>query len=144
MYLGNYFSFSFDFLSYLAYHHFYFCRAIESNDAIEFTDFVVCFSITSFGNLKEKITLAFKIYDLDKNQVIDEKEMLKVLEALFDLTGIPDNDRKGDQSPKAKVESMMKQLDKNGNNVLEFDEFYEGCMSDELVRKILIDPMFNC
>ena len=70
--------------------------------------------------------------------------MLKVLEALFDLTGIPDNERKGDQSPKAKVESMMKQLDKNGNNVLEFDEFYEGCMSDELVRKILIDPMFNC
>ncbi len=41
-------------------------RAIDkdSNDKIEFTDFVVVFSITSFGDLKEKISLAFKIYDL--------------------------------------------------------------------------------
>lgn len=38
----------------------------ESKEAIDFTDFVVCFSITSFGDLKQKITLAFKIYDLGK------------------------------------------------------------------------------
>ena len=36
----------------------------DSNNIVEFTDFVVCFSITSFGNLKEKIQLAFRIYDL--------------------------------------------------------------------------------
>ena len=39
---------------------------VDSNNVIEFTDFVVCFSITSFGNLNEKISLAFKIYDLGK------------------------------------------------------------------------------
>jgi Ca2+-binding EF-hand superfamily protein len=47
-----------------------FCRAIDkdSNDKIEFTDFVVVFSITSFSDLKEKIILAFKIYALGKYQ----------------------------------------------------------------------------
>ena len=80
----------------------------------------------------------------DKDNVIDRKEMLKVLEALFDLSGIPEIDRKDDQSPGAKVDKMMQILDKNRNNVLEFDEFFDGCMSDELVRKVLSDPMFNC
>lgn len=76
--------------------------------------------------------------------MIDKNELLKVLEALYDLTGVPDAERKGPLSPKAKVELMMKQLDLNGNNVLEFDEFFNGCMADEYVRKILIDPMYNC
>ena len=86
----------------------------------------------------------FKFYFLDKNQVIDRREMLKVLEALYDLSGVPEADRKDDQAPGAKVEKMMKQLDKNGDNVLDIKEFVSGCMSDELVRKVLIDPMFNC
>lgn len=70
--------------------------------------------------------------------------MLKVLEALYDLAGISENDRKGDYSPKQRVESIFKKLDKNMNNVLEFDEFFDGCMDDDYVRKIIIDPMFNC
>lgn len=76
--------------------------------------------------------------------MIDRREMLKVLEALYDLSGIPEADRKDDQAPSAKVDKMMKLLDQNGDNVLDIKEFVNGCMSDELVRKILIDPMFNC
>jgi hypothetical protein len=70
--------------------------------------------------------------------------MLRVIEALYDLTGVPDHERKEEQSPKHKVEQMMTKLDSNNNHVIEFDEFFEGCMRDPLVRKILIDPMFNC
>ena len=70
--------------------------------------------------------------------------MHKVLEALYDLTGVPENERKGDQAPKKKVEEMILKLDKNSNNVLEFEEFLDGCLNDEYVRKLLIDPMFNC
>ena len=70
--------------------------------------------------------------------------MQKVLEALYDLTGISEKDRKGDQAPKNRVELIMRKIDKNGDNVLEFDEFVSGCLNDELVRHILIDPMFNC
>lgn len=81
---------------------------------------------------------------VDKNNVIDKHEMLKVLEALYDLTGISESDRKGDQSPKSRVDLIMKKIDKNGDNLLELDEFLAGCLDDELVRRILIDPMFNC
>lgn len=44
---------------------------IKSSNTIEFTDFVVCFSITSFGDLNEKIKLAFRIYDLGMYIYID-------------------------------------------------------------------------
>ena len=44
--------------------------------------------------------------------------MLKVLEALYDLCGLPEIERKGDQAPKVKVDAIMKKLDKNGNNGL--------------------------
>jgi Ca2+-binding EF-hand superfamily protein len=70
--------------------------------------------------------------------------MLKVLEALYDLTGVPESERKDENSPKNRTESIIKKLDRNSNNVLEFDEFFDGCMEDELIRKILINPMFNC
>jgi Ca2+-binding EF-hand superfamily protein len=115
----------------------------DSNDSISFTDFVVCYSITSFGNLEQKITLAFKIYDIDKNNVIDKHEMLKVLETLFDLTGISEAERK-EKSPKKIVELIMKKLDKNGDNVIQIKEFVDGCIADEMICSVLIDPMFNC
>ena len=40
--------------------------ADSQTNTIQFTDFVVCFSITSFGDLKDKIALAFRIYDISK------------------------------------------------------------------------------
>ena len=70
--------------------------------------------------------------------------MLKVLESLFDMVGIPKNERTGSKSPKIIVDSMIERMDLNRNNVLELDEFIEGCLNNETIRKVLIDPMFNC
>ena len=70
--------------------------------------------------------------------------MLKVLEALFDLVGVPKNERTGSKSPKEIVDLMITSMDKNKNNVLEFTEFFDGCTQNETIRKILVDPMFNC
>ncbi len=71
--------------------------------------------------------------------MIEKKEMIKVLDALFLITG----NQTGIES-KAIVDSIMKRMDKNGDNVLQLDEFLDGCLEDETTRKILIDPMFNC
>lgn len=105
----------------------------------------VIFSFSfNFSNSTENLKTLFIFLFKDKNKVIDKNEMLKVLEALYDLTGVPDYERKGDQSVKTRVDMLMKKLDKNSNHVLEFEEFFDGCMEDDFIRKILIDPMFNC
>jgi len=75
---------------------------------ISFNDFVLCFSLTSYGDFKQKCEFAFRLYDLDKDNLISKKEMTQVLEALYDLSGIVD--RKKDKSPAKKVEEIMKKI----------------------------------
>jgi Ca2+-binding EF-hand superfamily protein len=58
--------------------------------------------------------MAFRIFDLDKNNLIDKKEMRRVVESLYDLNGIPSSQRKGANSVNARVEQIMKQIDQNG------------------------------
>jgi len=78
---------------------------------ISFKDFVLCFSLTSYGDFKEKCEFAFKLYDLDKDGKISKKEMTQVLEALYDLSGI--TDRKGDRAPAKKVDEIIRKLNQN-------------------------------
>lgn len=123
----------------------YVFKAIDenSNSLIEFTDFIICFSISSFGTLKEKIRLAFKIYDVNQDGLIDRVEFSKVIESLVDFTNDRQIDRKDNRSLKQTVDFLMKKLDKNRNHVIEFDEFMNGCLEDDYVRSILVDKMFN-
>ncbi len=38
----------------------------------------------------------------------------------------------------------MERIDSNKDNYLSLDEFIEGSLNDALVKKTLIDPLFNC
>lgn len=78
---------------------------------ISFQDFVLCFSLTSYGDFIQKCDFAFRLYDLDKDGKISKKEMTLVLEALYDLSGI--TDRKGDRAPAKKVDDIIRKLNKN-------------------------------
>lgn len=84
----------------------------DNQGFITFQDFVLCFSLTSYGDFKQKCEFAFKLYDLDKDGKISKKEMTQVLEALYDLSGI--TDRKGDNAPAKKVDDIMKKINQDG------------------------------
>lgn len=80
----------------------------QNQGYISFQDFVLCFALTSDGDLREKCEFAFKLYDLDKDGKISKKEMTQVLTALYDLSGI--DARKGDQAPQKKVDDIIKKI----------------------------------
>ncbi len=118
----------------------------NSNGTLSFSDFLVFYSISSFGNLKEKIKLAFKVYDHNKDNVIDKSEMRQMLEILFDLTMIGQAEGKK-KTAQSTVKIIMKKLDKidtNRDKLIQFDEFMNACINDKMICSILVDPMFNC
>ncbi len=69
----------------------------DGSGEIDFCEFMMAVSVTAKGDIKEKLTLAFKMFDLDKNGTVDRKEMEKIMEAIYDLLG--EENRKGENSP---------------------------------------------
>jgi hypothetical protein len=43
----------------------------------------------------------------------------------------------------SRIDNIIKKLDINNDNFLSIDEFFDGCLSDEMVKEVLINPLFN-
>jgi len=129
----------------------------ENRGYISFKDFVLCLSLTSYGDFKQKCEFAFRLYDLDKDGKISKKEMTLVLESLYDLSGIVD--RKGNKAPAKKVEEIINKLNKNNtissassnnlvssknktNDYITKDQFMDGCLNDKNIKNLFIDSIF--
>jgi len=135
----------------------YVFKVIDSDNIgyITFKDFVLCLSLTSYGDFRQKCEFAFRLYALDRDGKISKKEMTQVLEALYDLSGIVD--RKGDRSPAKKVEEILSKLNassvntddsapkKSKSKIQEYitqDQFIDGCCKDRTIKNLFIDSIF--
>ncbi|CAF0938592.1 unnamed protein product [Adineta ricciae] len=107
----------------------------DNNNWIDFTEFLLAVGVSQHGNLEEKLKMAFDIYDQNKDGVINRKDMIKIIEAMYDLAN--EEDRSGDKSPDRRVDLIMQRLNKEKDDVVIRDEFIQGCLRDELLRKIL-------
>jgi Ca2+-binding EF-hand superfamily protein len=54
--------------------------------------------------------------------------------AIFDLLG---EERKGTNSPEAKVDQIFLKMDANGDGKLSKEEFVSGCLQDDYLRRLL-------
>jgi Ca2+-binding EF-hand superfamily protein len=71
-------------------------------------EFLIPISITSRGTTEEKLEMAFRMFDIDKNNYIDKKEMEKLITIIYELTG--ETDRTGMNDPVIKVIQVMNKL----------------------------------
>ena len=62
--------------------------------------------------------------------------MLKIILAIYELKG--ENNRKGDNDPKERVEAIFNRLDRDHNGTLDENEFIEGCLGDPVLMNILV------
>lgn len=133
-----------------------FCRQVfkvfdsNNNGSIEFKELMMVISVTTMGDMRKKLELAFVLYDLDRNGQIDKREMEKIVNAIYDLLDSSKNDSEssssscigGGSAPGSvaadRVEAIMKKLDKNNDQVLSRDEFINGCLDDPVIREILV------
>jgi Ca2+-binding EF-hand superfamily protein len=107
----------------------------DSSGEIDFVEFLIAISVTSQGDIREKLQMAFNMYDINKNGSIDRKEMEKIIDAIYDLLG--EENRRGENSSSERVKKIMSKLDKNNDGQLSAEEFIDGCMNDEFLRNLL-------
>uniref|UniRef100_A0A915LNA9 EF-hand domain-containing protein n=1 Tax=Meloidogyne javanica TaxID=6303 RepID=A0A915LNA9_MELJA len=103
----------------------------ENKDgAIEFHEFIKALSITSRGNLDEKLQWAFKLYDLDGDGFISRQEMESIISSINRMVGDSVRLSDEDNSPEKRVERIFAMMDKNNDEQLTLEEFKEGAKAD--------------
>ena len=95
------------------------------------------YAITSLGTMRQKLEYVFAVYDKDKNNSIDRKEMIHVISAMYDLLG----KSREQYSPERCVEDIFSVIDVNHDRALNKDEFIDGVMKNPYLSD-LVSP-FN-
>ncbi|CAF0960550.1 unnamed protein product [Adineta steineri] len=118
-----------------------FCKlafdTFDQNDdgSIDFDEFLLAISATSHGDLDDRLSVAFDMYDISDDGFIDQKELAKMILAMYDLVG--ETDRKGDRDPKKRATEIISKLDVGGDKKLNKQEFIAGCKNDPVIRRLL-------
>ncbi|XP_046362267.1 neuronal calcium sensor 1 isoform X1 [Haliotis rubra] len=110
----------------------------ENKDGyIEFHEFLQALSVTSRGNVEEKLKWAFRLYDLDADGFITRTELLDIVDAIYKMVGGMVKLPEEENTPEKRVNRIFEVMDKNRDNRLTFDEFLEGSKEDPTIVQAL-------
>ncbi|KAG9511327.1 Frequenin-1 [Fragariocoptes setiger] len=118
-------------------------RVFDQNHdgSIEFEEFMKALSVTSRGSLEEKLTWAFKLYDVDNDGYITRDEMYDIVGAIYEMLGstpaVTPDAASNDESPRVRVDRIFELLDQNRDNKLSLQEFKEGSEQDPKIVQAL-------
>ncbi|CAF1058587.1 unnamed protein product [Rotaria sordida] len=95
---------------------------LDSNDIYEHNDNGQIF----FG-------LLFDMFDRNHNGYLEKNELKPLIESIYDLSGLPEDERRGKYSSHAQVQYLLKKFDKNEDKRLSKREFIdqENWINDE-------------
>ena len=108
----------------------------DQNGFRDFEEFVLAMYVSSDGSAKEKLTWAFRMYDVDGSGVIEPDEMVKVVEAIYCMWG-DDATEPTTISPKDRAMKIFRRMDANEDGNLTEEEFIQACLEDDELSKML-------
>ena len=114
-------------------------RVFDSDDAssIDFEDFIVALSVMTRGTLEEKMELAFKLYNFDRDGMISKSDMLVGVTAIYKTFGTKVQPPEDERTPLMWVEKMFGAMDEDGDGFLSVNDFREGCKRDSRIVEVL-------
>lgn len=101
--------------------------------SLNFREFICSLSVTTRGTFEEKLRWAFDVYDVDRNGVISQNEVLTIVKSINKMMGNINNKDSSEQ----RILTIFSAFDKNQDQMLSLDEFIEGAKKDATFVKML-------
>jgi neurocalcin delta len=111
----------------------------DGSGTIDFKEFLQAISITQTGKPEDKLELAFRLYDINRNGIIEEHEMVEIIKAIYLMTDTG-AECIGD-APYSRTREIFSKMDCNRDGVLSKDEFIKGCLDDVALYSLLACKM---
>ncbi|RNA31687.1 Neuronal calcium sensor 2 [Brachionus plicatilis] len=110
---------------------------LDQNGTIDFNEFMISYSLTTRGDLKQKLEYSFNVYDSDKNGYLDRDELKQVIFGMLNLLGA--DEKSNDANFLA--QQCIRELDVSNDGKVSKEEFIKG-LSKNYSMRVLLSP-FN-
>ena len=107
----------------------------NKNGFIDFKEFMLAINVTSARTPEEKLKWAFRMYNEDGNGIINQENMTKSVQAIYDILGA--GATKPTDTAKERAINIFKRVDENNDGSLTEEEFLKGCLQDDVLLMML-------
>ncbi|PAV21199.1 EF-hand [Pyrrhoderma noxium] len=97
----------------------------------------LCLQLTSRGKLDEKLKWAFQLYDINGDGQISYDEMLQIVQSIYKMTGQMVKLPSDEDTPEKRVEKIFRNMDRDKDTKLTYEEFVEGSKQDPTIVQAL-------
>ncbi|KAG1892590.1 EF-hand [Suillus subluteus] len=112
----------------------------NKNGTIDFKEFICALSVTSRGRLDEKLKCTYNfptpLYDT-KMVSSPTTEMLQIVTSIYKMTGQMVKLPADEDTPEKRVNKIFRNMDRNKDAQLTYDEFVEGSKQDPTIVQAL-------
>jgi len=120
-------------------------KQYDQNDdgTIDFREFTIALSKLSQGTIRQKLALAFYLYDENCDGVLTFDEVLGIVEAMYAGDQKMLNGKTSEELPPAQVfaKKLFAELDKNGDGEITEEEFVDVGQKNPTVADLLLANM---
>lgn len=120
-----------------------FCKRIfkiydtDGSGKIDFVEYMLSISVTASNDMKQKLSLAFKLFDKDNSGTIEREELVEVIQSIYDLT-IHEKDFKKRIDIDELVDEIMEKFDDDKDGHIVTEEFFNGCINNPSLAELII------